>query len=1403
MTTPPDSGAPIDPARHSLSALAAALFRAVHATADGALLSEPYANGLVSAEERARVLERLVMMLAPELQSSITSLPPASQLAAAVRANPAYGGIVLRQWYAEGRLEAAIKRGATRYVIVGAGMDTFTMRAPAWAAGVEIVEIDHPVTQAMKHERFESAGLAGGLPVQRIPVDLGEQSLLGALTERGLADGSRTFFSCLGLLPYLTLEQARRTLADMARASDRSSEIVFDFVDSGAFDERSADEAAGRMRTERASSGEPWVAGFDRASLPETLARLGWDVHDVLEPGVIADRCREAPRLGLALMPHLHIVHARSRVTASDSKGDERKSKGFGVPLLDWLEAFPDFAYVRRWVHGREGMETPQPRSEAPGRGDKGTFFVGGPYDVRSYVAAVRAALSEDGDPLEELNHAVAALEGTTVNESYTLSEEIPIRRGLFLVEGGEVISSWIPQRGASPRYNVVTRGHVLGEASLSKVLWPVGQDRPLATSRADLRRNELERCRPVPEVKAYALTSARVKLISTGCLDRFLGTLEFSEHAALREVARMTFTLLRSLYMRTFLYDRIVDGFRGMGDFRLFGDDHMRGLLGGLRYLRFDPPKERYDSRLMSDNADREDPQEDPCQEERHDRRLKSQEADRNDRDEDSRQSEETPRGAPPQEPPRICVRIEAKPGPDGPGFAELIHQYNAGVYLVLDGAIEAQARGEGFRNRVASPATRPVLHTGAFGQDTTLEMRPGTAAVQIPMRTVKELLCRNTAFRRNFLERARPGTFSGNLARVADVFSMEWVGLAVAEGFRNEVRLDTMARNLAASMNYQFRDRILVVHVTSRPPKHADPRRFERFDEISIVLPSDGVLYERWQQDRRERCPDRTEYAYHEWRDIGAWLLDHLDLHQIRGRLGEGVENEERKYDYGLLVFEQGGRDHRAYFQSVVSKWIVLTDDPWRLVGDDLQPAPDVSFLPVVLGGERDWRRRMAAEATSSRREEVRGARGQPPAVAYARTHPMRAVRARLDRSDGRDRANPRYLDQRSTERLARALTGRMVGLALGGGGALGYSHLPLIRKLREADIPIDIVSGTSFGAIVGGYYAALGREGLDKLEQRSLRIAFGSLLAFAHPTFLEWFLEGQLGCVQLDELETVFIPFATNAFTMEPVVPVARRLSQAMTASGALPPLVASPAGGDVRYVDGGFIANTPSEALAAAGAGFVVRSDPVSPPTPWQPVFGGDVVRSVLDAVRASLPLPAFFGPAPPADPDPTHAVKLRDKAASDVHEYALNLLRGSASSTRSNALNPVVRVWDVVRGVQQLVSAQTDGSKKSADIQFTPAVGGIERAFGFAWPSRVIDIAEKDLEKTKVVEHTVEAWTRLRKPVHVDRSKLPQVLVDLAKEWEEPRRKDRQIARRSIDEEKGSHHAPPDDGGKID
>src|SRR5260370_2886602 len=62
-----------------------------------------------------------------------------------------------------------------------------------------------------------------------------------------------------------------------------------------------------------------------------------------------------------------------------------------------------------------------------------------------------------------------------------------------------------------------------------------------------------------------------------------------------------------------------------------------------------------------------------------------------------------------------------------------------------------------------------------------------------------------------------------------------------------------------------------------------------------------------------------------------------------------------------------------------------------------------------------------------------------------------------------------NVRRESNADMSRLARFLTGRAVGVALSGGGARGCGHIGVIKALREAGVPMDLLGGTSMGAVI----------------------------------------------------------------------------------------------------------------------------------------------------------------------------------------------------------------------------------------------------------------------------------------------------------------------------------------------
>ena len=171
--------------------------------------------------------------------------------------------------------------------------------------------------------------------------------------------------------------------------------------------------------------------------------------------------------------------------------------------------------------------------------------------------------------------------------------------------------------------------------------------------------------------------------------------------------------------------------------------------------------------------------------------------------------------------------------------------------------------------------------------------------------------------------------------------------------------------------------------------------------------------------------------------------------------------------------------------------------------------------------------------------------------------------------------------------------------VGLALGGGGSKGFAHIGAMEVLLEAGIPIDVVAGTSIGAIIGALYAAgfdlqhinNGMQGADRRVRR-WRL---SRLAVWSDRGLRDLLEASGAELRFEDLWLPFAAIATDLTTGECAVLTRGPLWLAVQASCAMPGIF-PPADIDGHLlVDGGVACPVPAAAARHLGADIVIAVD----------------------------------------------------------------------------------------------------------------------------------------------------------------------------------------------------------------
>jgi NTE family protein len=188
----------------------------------------------------------------------------------------------------------------------------------------------------------------------------------------------------------------------------------------------------------------------------------------------------------------------------------------------------------------------------------------------------------------------------------------------------------------------------------------------------------------------------------------------------------------------------------------------------------------------------------------------------------------------------------------------------------------------------------------------------------------------------------------------------------------------------------------------------------------------------------------------------------------------------------------------------------------------------------------------------------------------------------------------------------RLARLLRGNAITLVLSAGGARGFAHLGVIRALREAHMPIDLIGGCSMGSIVG---ATVGLEWDDLEIKERLRHSFVNtnpvndytlpFLSLIKGRKVAHLLEQNFGSLRIEDLWRPFFCVSTNLTTGTLAVhrdgPLVDALRASISIPGLLPPVMI----GRDAHVDGGVMNWLPVD-VSGAKRGTIIAVDVASDP-----------------------------------------------------------------------------------------------------------------------------------------------------------------------------------------------------------
>lgn len=296
----------------SRTALATAFQRGYHALHENPkIFDDPLSYDLLTEEERLFFRQNYAKRLQTVDPDSVTlTVDETDALERVLQLWTGAPGTLSRFRYAEEALGNAISKGVSQYVILGAGMDTFAFRRPEIVEQINVFEVDHPAMQNFKQKRIKDLNWRQPEHLQFIPLDFTKnvfsQAILGSSYNRQLL----SFFSWLGVTPYLSQDSVFATLCDISKVCANGSMIVFDYLDKDAYNPTKSTKRMKTLIDSLKTWGEPLQVGFDPSTLSKELSQIGLELKENLDPSVIQSRYFQNRKDNYCALEHLHFALA-------------------------------------------------------------------------------------------------------------------------------------------------------------------------------------------------------------------------------------------------------------------------------------------------------------------------------------------------------------------------------------------------------------------------------------------------------------------------------------------------------------------------------------------------------------------------------------------------------------------------------------------------------------------------------------------------------------------------------------------------------------------------------------------------------------------------------------------------------------------------------------------------------------------------------------------------------------------------------------------------------------------------------------------------------------------------------------------------------------------------------------
>ena len=201
------------------------------------------------------------------------------------------------------------------------------------------------------------------------------------------------------------------------------------------------------------------------------------------------------------------------------------------------------------------------------------------------------------------------------------------------------------------------------------------------------------------------------------------------------------------------------------------------------------------------------------------------------------------------------------------------------------------------------------------------------------------------------------------------------------------------------------------------------------------------------------------------------------------------------------------------------------------------------------------------------------------------------------------------------------------KKLGLALSGGAAKGIAHIGVLQALKDRNLKISYISGTSVGAIIASLFSF--EVELDEIGRFAKSLSISKISKFKpsrsgifNNDNLRGLLREFLGYSQIQDAILPLSIIATDINSGAKVVLNSGDVCDAVCASSAIPGIFAPVEISGIPLVDGGLVQNLPVDVLREMGANFCIGSDLSSS-------YRFSKVTNIVDVIRNSFGIMVYY------------------------------------------------------------------------------------------------------------------------------------------------------------------------------